>query len=226
VHYRTEKYVTSGLEGVLAENLAPEDHVLAEQRREVRVVVSIPGRYSLADSRDAHGERRVFGCRAVNVSAHAIALAGPVSGKVGGRVIAYILHLGRVEGIVSRVFDRGFAMTIRASEEERSKFLTKIEWLAKHKDDQLPDKRANQRFEPANPYSRLLLPDGTVLTCVVMDLSISGAALSAEIVPELRTVVAVGSVIGRVVRHLDGGFSVKFVQLQSRASVEAMVICE
>jgi hypothetical protein len=117
-------------------------------------------------------------------------------------------------------------MTIRASEEERSKLLTKIEWLAKHKDDQLPDKRANQRFAPADPYSRLLLPDGTVLTCVVMDLSISGAALSAEIVPELGTVVAVGSVIGRVVRHLDGGFSVKFVELQSRESVEARVICE
>ena len=66
-----------------AEQLAREDLAVAEQRREVRIVVSIPGRYSLADLRDARGERRVFACRAVNLSAQSIALAAPVNGKIG-----------------------------------------------------------------------------------------------------------------------------------------------
>jgi hypothetical protein len=208
------------------EQLARQDLAFADQQREVRVMVSIPGRYSLADVRDDRGERRVFACRAVNLSPQSIVLAAPVNGKVGARVIADILHLGRVEGTVARVFDRGFAMTIRATEGEPARLVDKIEWLAKHKDDQLPDKRANERFAPTNPYSRLMLADGTVMTCVVIDVSICGAALSAEIVPELRTVVAVGSVIGRVVRHFEGGFSVKFVERQSRDSVEARVICD
>jgi hypothetical protein len=209
-----------------AGQLARENLAVAEQRREVRIVVSIPGRYSLADLRDARGERRVFACRAVNLSAQSIALAGPVNGKIGARVIADILHLGRVEGIVARVFDRGFAISIRASDGDRARLADRIEWLAKHKDEQVPDQRADARFTPINPYSRLILPDGTVMICLVVDVSISGAGISAEIVPEIGTVVAVGRVIGRVVRHFDGGFSVKFVELQDRESVEARVICE
>ena len=90
----------------------------------------------------------------------------------------------------------------------------------------MPDQRADARFEPIKPYSRLILRDGTVMMCFVVDLSVSGAAVSAETVPEIGTVVAVGRVIGRVVRHFDGGFSVKFVELQSRESVEDRAICE
>jgi hypothetical protein len=209
-----------------AEQLARQDLEFAEQRCEARIVVSIPGQYSLADVRDARGERRVFACRAVHLSQRSIALAAPVNGKVGARVIADILHLGRVEGFVARVFDRGFAMSLRASAEERARLVQRIEWLAKHKDDQLPEQRANARFTPNYPYSRLMLPDGTVMTCFVVNLSISGAALSAETVPELRTVVAAGSVIGRVVRHFEGGFSVRFVERQNRDSVEARVTCD
>src|ERR1700674_3978592 len=209
-----------------AEQLAREDVGVAEQRREVRIVVSIPGRYSLADVRDARGERRVFACRAVNLSAQSIALAGPVNGKIGARGIADMFHLGRVEGTLARVFDRGFAMSVRARGEERARLADRIEWLAKHKDEQVPDQRADARFAPINPYSRLILSDGTVMICFVVDVSISGAGISAEIVPEIGTVVAVGRVIGRVVRHFDGGFSVKFVEVQSRGWVEARGTCE
>jgi hypothetical protein len=109
---------------------------------------------------------------------------------------------------------------------ERDKLADKIDWLAKHKDDQLLDQRANERFAPINPYSRLILPDRTVMICFVIDMSVSGAAVSAEVVPEVGTVLAVGRVIGRVVRHFSGGFSVRFVELQSRDRVEAMVIYE
>jgi hypothetical protein len=198
----------------------------AESRDEVRIVVSIPGRYSLADQRNERGERRIFACRAVNLSPRSIALAAPVNGKVGARVIADILQLGRVQGNILRLFDRGFALGIRADDEERAKLADKIDWLAKHKDDQLPDQRANERFAPINPYSRLMLPDGRVMICFVIDLSVSGAAISAEVVPDIGTVLAVGKVIGRVARHFSGGFSVRFVELQSRDSVEAMVIYE
>jgi hypothetical protein len=64
------------------------------------------------------------------------------------------------------------------------------------------------------------------MNCFVVDLSVSAVALSAEIVPRIGTVLAVGRVVGRVVRHFEGGFSVKFVEVQSRDSVEALVICE
>ena len=75
-----------------------DDIVWVERRQDVRIAVSIPGRFWLADRRDMQGERRVFPCRAVNLSSQAIALAAAVSAKLGDRVIAEIEHLGKLEG--------------------------------------------------------------------------------------------------------------------------------
>jgi hypothetical protein len=45
-------------------------------------------------------------------------------------------------------------------------------------------------------------------------------------VPDIRAVLAVGSVVGRVVRHFVGGFAVQFIERQSRDTVEALVLGE
>lgn len=202
------------------------DVVFVERRRDVRIIVNIAGRFSLSDWRDARGEHPIFACRAVNLSSSAIALASPISVEVGARVIAHIDHLGKLEGSVVRVLDRGFVMSIAANEEERAKLASKIEWLDKHQNHDAPDRRADARTVPANPYSRMLLPDGSREKCLVLDLSVSGAAISANTVPDIGAVLAIGRVVGRVVRHFDGGFGVQFIERQSRHSVEMMVTGE
>jgi len=202
------------------------DVIFVERRHDVRIIVSIPGRYSLSDRRDSRGERRVFACRAVNLSPRAIALAAPVNGKVGERVIAHIDHLGKLEGPIGRLLELGFVMNIAASEEERDRLADKIEWLEKYKNHDAPDQRADERTAPTNPYSKMMLRDGSVETCLVLDLSVSGAAISADTVPDIGTVLAIGRLVGRVVRHFVGGFAVQFVERQNCYTVEAMVISE
>jgi hypothetical protein len=54
-------------------------------------------------------------------------------------------------------------------------------------------------------------------------MSASGAAVSAEIMPKPGTPLAVGSIVGRVVRHTSDGFAVKFVQAQDTGSLERMI---
>jgi hypothetical protein len=209
---------------MLVDQAQPGDFPIVERRRESCIFASIPGRYALAEHRNARGERREFACRAVNISESAIALAAPVTGRLGERVIAQIDRLGRIEGAVSRILSRGFVMSIAASEEERFRLIDKIEWIEKHKNHDVPDRRAHGRFVPTIPYSRLLLADGMVMTCLVIDLSETGAAVSADLDPELGTVLAVGTIVGRVVRHFGGGFALRFIKPQSRDSVEAMAI--
>lgn len=51
-------------------------------------------------------------------------------------------------------------------------------------------------------------------------MSISGAAVSADLQPEIGTPLAVGSCVGRVVRHRPDGFAVKFTELQNRSELE------
>ena len=201
------------------------DLVATERRSDVRIVVSLPGRYALANRRNARGERRQFACRAINISPSGVALAVPVLGQLGERVLADIEHFGKLEGTIERLLgDRGFVVRMAASEQEREKLADRIHWLEKHKNLEVPDQRAQARFVPNDPYSTLLLADGTVVTCFIIDLSITGAAVSADFVPAVGTVLAVGKVIGRVARHLDGGFAVQFVQVQDRENVEALAL--
>jgi hypothetical protein len=197
-----------------------------ERRDELRIIASVPGYYSLADHRNLVGDRRVYACRAINLSAHALALAAPVSGRLGERVFATIEHLGKLKGAVLRVLERGFVMSITASEEERSNLTRKIEWLDRYKNFDTSDRRGDMRFVPTNPYTRLELSDGSTETCLVLDLSSSGAAISAETVPEIGDVIAVGTLMSRVVRHFVGGFAVKFIDPVSDQYVEAMAICD
>ena len=74
-----------------------------EQRRLQRVRVNLLGRYMLAD-------RREFPCQVLDMSPGGMAIIGPVSGKAGERVVAYIDHVGRLEGTIIRVLPTGFAM--------------------------------------------------------------------------------------------------------------------
>ena len=200
------------------------DLEIVERRHDLRIVVSIAGRYTLADHRNARGERRTFSCRAVNISAHAIALAAPVLGNLGERVRAHIDHLGRLDGAVVRVLSRGFVMSVLASDDERLRLLDRIEWVEKHKNHDVQELRATNRFVPANPNTRLVLAAGTTLTCLVIDLSESGAAISADIDPEVGTVCAVGTILGRVVRRFVGGFAVQFINPPRREEIEMMAI--
>src|SRR5205807_2238323 len=75
-----------------------------ERRRFQRVRVNLLGRYMLAD-------RREFPCQVVDMSPGDIAVEAPVTGEPGQRVVAYIDHLGRLEGTITRVFATGFAMS-------------------------------------------------------------------------------------------------------------------
>jgi hypothetical protein len=175
-----------------------DDIIIVERPREARrIVVTAPGRFSFADVRDARGERRVFGCHAVNPSIREIVIASPVTAKMDARVIAYIDHLGKLDGMVTCVLQRGFVMGVNVKQNERRKLAAKIEWLQQHKNSEVREQRADSRFVPKDPYSRMILADGHVETCLVLDVSISGAATSADTIPAIGTVLAVGRLTSR-----------------------------
>jgi hypothetical protein len=188
------------------------------------VVVNIPGRYSLSNRYDSHGKRRVFVCRAINLSPSVIVLAAPAKGDIGERVILLLHHLGRVQGVVSRNFDQGFAVKIATTNEGRRILAAKIAWLEAHKNKKTTDHRRNGRFIPTNTRSKVILANGRVEDCFVLDLSGTGASVSADTIPVVGTSVALGNVVGRVVRQFAGGFAVQFLEPQSRESVEKIAI--
>jgi len=191
---------------------------------EASVMGSFTGQYCLSDLRNGRGERRIFQCRAVNISARGIALAAPVKGKVGDRVILHIDYFGKLQGAISALLGDGFVVRIMATDEERERLAAKIDWLRKNKDCATTDRRIDKRTVPVHSSSKIVLSDGKVENCIVLDLSVSGAAVAADTIPDIGTVLAIGTVVGRVVRHFVGGFAVRFIEQQREHSIETMLI--
>ena len=187
-----------------------------ERRRFQRVRVNLLGRYMLAD-------RREFPCQVTDMSPGGMAVIAPVSGQTGERVIAYVDHLGRLEGVIARQFQNGFAMTVAATTRKRDKLAAQLTWLANRHILNLPEDRRHGRFTPRNPSARLILPNGLNLACRIIDLSASGAALKTDQRPEIGALVTIGKATGRVVRHLEEGFAVEFTRLQHPDFVEENV---
>src|SRR3569832_1583327 len=148
-----------------------------ERRRHQRGKVNLLGRYMLAD-------RNEYPCQVVNMSPGGMARVAPVVGQPGERVIAYVDHLGRLEGQIARLIVFGFAMSIAATPRKRDKLAAQLTWLANRQILNLPEDRRHGRFVPKNPMARLILPNGNNIGCRIIDLSQSGAAVS--LAPDLR----------------------------------------
>src|SRR5689334_1088532 len=197
----------------LAERIPSVRALSDERRRFQRVRVNLLGRYMLAD-------RREFPCQVVNMSPGGMALIAPVAGNVGDRVIAYVDHLGRLEGKIARHLQNGFAMTISATPRKRDKLAAQLTWLANRSILNLPEDRRHGRFVPKVAQACLIMPNGLNVGVRIIDLSLSGAGIATPNRPEVGSLVTLGRIPGRVVRHLEEGFAMEFTRLQHPDSIE------
>src|SRR4030081_1936192 len=79
-----------------------------ERRRFQRVRLDLGGRLMLADGQESS-------CRVTNISPGGMALTASICGEPGERVVAYVDHLGRIEGVIVRQFPNGFALSISST---------------------------------------------------------------------------------------------------------------
>lgn len=152
-----------------------------------------------------------------------LAMLAPGIGNVGDRVIAYLDHIGRVEGKITRIIDNGFAMNVGATPRKRDKLAAQLTWLANRDILNLPEDRRHDRLIPRNPIAILTLEDGQRMTCRIIDMSLSGAAIAAEYHPPIKSLVSLGRVQARVIRHLDEGFALEFLHEQLAETLEDSV---
>ncbi|MEX0409689.1 PilZ domain-containing protein [Aquibium sp. LZ166] len=185
----------------------------AERRYFQRVRVKIYGRFMLED-------RTEHPCQVIDMSPGNALLRADRMGELGEKVIAYIDHIGRIEGVVTRQVEDGFAMTIIASDRKKDKLAAQLTWLANKHELDLPEDRRHERVSPRNPVSELHLMDGRQYQCRIVDLSLSGAAVEIDVKPALGTPVTLGTMRGRVVRHFEDGVAVEFASLQRPDTLE------
>jgi hypothetical protein len=186
--------------------------------------LAVDGTYTLDYWYDPRGKPRTFACRTTRVSPFHMMVAVPVVGKVGDRITPHFRDFGKLDGLISDTTDGGFLLELDMAKPTREEFASKLSWLvAKQKNPNLGIKRKQPRFIPACPHSTLTFADGTIRGCFVIDMSMSGIAVSADVQPQIGTPLAVGACIGRVVRLLPDGFAVKFVEMQNRDDLDQLI---
>jgi len=189
------------------------------------VKIAVGGNYTLANWYDRQGKPRTFACRTSRVSPFRMLVDVPVLGKVGDPITSYFSDFGKLDGFISDTTTGAFLLELEMTRSMREKLADKLTWLEKKlKNPGIPDVRKDARIIPASPHSTLILGDGTTHGCFVIDMSVSGVAVSAQVQPPIGMPLAVGACIGRVVRLLPDGFAVKFVEQQKRHDLNRLVI--
>ena len=181
--------------------------IVPDRRRHKRIAVTLLGRF-MRENKEEHP------CKLIDISAGGAAIASSVAVPVGERVVAYFDHIGGIEGQVVREFDSGFAFKIHATRHKREKLAAQLTWLT-NRAELAADGRRHDRITPTNGESVLQLAEGIVLTCRVLDVSISGASVATPARPDIGTEVTLGKLRGRVVRHHPQGFGVQFIDIQN-----------
>lgn len=177
-----------------------------DRRRHQRVQVSLLGRYMLAN-------RQEYPCQVTDISPGGVALIAPVSGTKGERVVCYLNHVGRIEGLIARTMRTGFAIQMTVPLIKREKLADQLTWLANRHDLGMPEDRRHERITPKITRSTLFCPDGTSFPVKLIDVSVSGAAMLCDIKPPVGTPVTVGRTPSRVVRVSPVGIAVEFERL-------------
>ena len=189
------------------------------------VNVAIGGHYTLANWFDAQGKPRTFACRTSRVSPFRMMVAVPVVGRIGDRITSYFGDFGKLDGHISDIASGSFLLELAMTTSMREKLATKLSWLdKKQKDPAVREARIHARIIPASSHSTLTFADGSTRSCFIIDMSASGAAVSADVQPQIGTPLAVGACVGRVVRILPHGFAVKFVEKQNRSELERLIV--
>lgn len=185
-----------------------------EKRRFQRISISLLGRFMRQD-------RQEYPCQTLNMSPGDVALVSPIIANMDERIICYLDHIGRIEGRVARVFENGFALRLDASVRKRERLVAQLTWFANRDALNLPEDRRHDRVESNQRMASLILSDGERFACKVIDISMSGAAVTLTEIPPIGSPVTLGHMRGRIVRHFEGGVAIEFSVVMTDTSMVA-----
>ena len=206
--------------------IAHEPTLLRARRQDdIRYIGALTGCYALPERRESNADAvPVYACRLCSISPLHAVIVAPVIAQAGETVMAHFKDFGVLRANVARATSTGFALDLDLDEEGGEKLAAKIRWKKDNVLSHIPDKREFPRVLPRHPRTVLILADGTHVPCFVIDISQSGAAVSASVLPAKGTPLAIGQLVGRVVRRLDIGFAMEFTQVQPLEGLEQRMI--
>ncbi len=185
-----------------------------DRRRHRRIEAALGARFLCAGGAEGIG-------KTLNISAGGAAIESGTPPPVGLPLILYLETIGRLEATVVRHLGAppGFAVRFVASPSKRDRLIERLTAVAfslatgqepAPYPEGLQDLRRNAR-QIANEAASLTLPGGRTVECLVLDVSLGGLSLETAERPPAGSIVMVGSVRARVVRHHEKGVGVQIL---------------
>jgi hypothetical protein len=162
-------------------------------------------------------------CQVASLSLSKVRLLTTLDVPVGVQIVAYIEEFGRIEGRIAQHIPGGFELAFELNEKRRERFKTRLKWLRDKATGNAEEARRHPRYEPADAKSHITLPDGRTYPCQVIDISLSGAALTTDVLPALGTTIMLGKMKGRVVRYLPNGLAIEFAKPLDQSTLQSHI---
>ena len=157
--------------------------------------------------------KQEYPCQTIDMSAGGLRVAAPVRGEIGERVVFYFEDFGRLEGIIARRLEDGFAVAMNLAPNKRERLADLLTWMINREVQDDTGSRRHKRIVPKLRASTLVGPDGLAIPVTLVDVSVSGVGIQTDNLPPLGTRVDIGRRSGKVVRHFAGGLAVEFSRL-------------
>lgn len=181
----------------------------ADRRRYRRVRVELKGRLFVP------GDEREASCAISDMSPGGAQVSCELVPAPNSSVVLYIDGFGRFEASVIRPpkgewADGSFGVRFNCSPLKREKT---AEQLTLYVNRGVVEESALRRHDrtPTKGLARFTRANGDIVSCEVLDLSLSGVSLATEARPPIGEFVLIGQMAGRVVRHHENGIGIEFV---------------
>ena len=190
---------------------SPEEYF--DRRRHKRVDIQLPGRFLTNFGDDAT-------LSTINLSCSGALVQASTLPDPGDELVCYFDDLGRVVATVVRHTRQGFALSFNVASHKREKIADRLTWLLNKDSLDLSEERDAPRHSADVP-AHVMRANGLVLSCRVLDISLTGANFECKgcALPRLGEIVSAGSIPAEVVRTGPGGFAVRYLQKDEREAL-------
>jgi hypothetical protein len=195
----------------------------SQARRDARFIGDVPGCFVFLDRVGREWESQTFAFSARSVATSKAVVTCDTAVEKGERVALRFEGIGVRRGLVERAMRDGFSVLFTEEKAGGANVEARIGWLNKKVRGRAEDRREHRRVVPKHTDALLILGADKFVECKVRDMSRSGAAVTAAVQPPIGSLLAVGSIPGRVARHFEGGFAVKFLMVQQESELEALL---
>jgi hypothetical protein len=192
-------------------------------KRYARYIGDVPGYFVFLDRTGPDWEAQTFRFSARSVATTRAVVATEVQAARGERVALRFDDIGLRRGVVERVLKEGFIVNLVDDGTTDASVDARIDWLNKKTRGGAADRRAHKRVVPRTASALLILGAENTVECRIKDMSASGAAIVAPARPPVGSLLAIGAVPARVVRHFEGGIAVRFLEIQKLAELEGLL---